>query len=276
MSHSDSPQEHDTVKGGNTNTTPAYLQPNGSGGMDLNRQVSVTLTPQQFEELYLQPSIRSRSQGQLIKTLGNPTSLGIVCFILNLCPTSCLLMGFRGMTPTGQLALLGPYYSMGAIGMITAGILEWILGNTFPFLVFFTFGTFWLSLGIATDPVHAIQTSLAANPTDLYAPQACYLLFWAIYVFFLTVAAFRTNVVLVIILFCVAMTFLLLSAAYFYLAEQSMALGGNLLISGGAFGFTACMAGLYLLFDLILASTEFPFSLPLGDLSGFGKKKTTT
>lgn len=184
-------------------------------------------------------------------------------------------MGFRGTTSNGQLSLIGTYYSMGAIGMITAGILEWILGNTFPFLVFFTFGTFWLSLGTFVEPLHQVTSTLAATPADLYAPQAFYLLLWSIFVFFLTTAAFRTNVVLVIILFCVAMTFLMLSAGYFYLAEQVMDKGGNLLISAGAFGFAACVAGLYLLFDLVLASTEFPFQLPLGDLSGFLKKRGT-
>lgn len=157
--------------------------------------------------------------------------------------------------------------------MIVAGILEFIIGNTFPFVVFFTFGTFWLSLAIFVDPVHAVMTGLASEPTDLYAPFALYLIFWGLYVFMLTLAAFRTNVVLVIILFCVAMTFTLLGAAYLHIAEGGMALGSNLLISAGAFGFTACMAGYYLLFDLLMASTQFPFSLPLGDLSGFLKKK---
>lgn len=161
---------------------------------------------------------------------------------------------------------------MGSIGMIVAGILEFIVGNTFPFLVFFTFGTFWLSLAIFVDPIHSVMTGLAENPTDLYAPFALYLVFWGIYVFFLTVAAFRTNVVLVIILFCVAMTFELLGAAYLHLAQGGLVIGGQLLKGAGAFGFAACMAGYYLLFDLILASTQFPFALPLGDLSGFLKK----
>lgn len=217
--------------------------------------------------------MKSRAQGQLIKALGNPTSLGIVCFVLNLCPTSCILMGFRGLTAAGQLSLLGTYYSMGAIGMIVAGILEFIVGNTFPFVVFFTFGTFWLSLAVFVDPVHMVQAGNASNPTDLYAPFALYLIFWGIYVFFLTVAAFRTNVVLVIILFCVAMTFTLLGAGYLRLADGSAEMASNLIISAGAFGFTACMAGYYILFDLIMASTQFPFALPLGDLSGFLKPK---
>lgn len=221
----------------------------------------------------MQPSLKSRQQGELIKALGNPTALGIICFILNLLPTSTILMGWRGQTAAGQLGLQGVYYFCGGLGMCVAGVLEFIIGNTFPFVVFFTFGVFWLSLGTFVDPVHGVATGLAQNLTDLYAPFAMYLLVWAIYVFMLTFASLRTNLVLVWILFFVAMTFLLLSAGYFNLAEASTAVGGDLLIGAGAMGFSACMGGLYILFHLLLASTQFPFNVPLGDLSGFLQSK---
>ena len=76
------------------------------GGSDLGRQLSVTLTPSQFEELYLQPGAKSRAQAQNIKTFGNPTPLGIVCFLLTYTPTMCILMGFRGTTSASLLSLL--------------------------------------------------------------------------------------------------------------------------------------------------------------------------
>lgn len=68
-------------------------------------------------ELYLQPSQKSRQQGELIKALGNPTVLGIICFILNLMPTSMVLMGFRGTTSSGTLGMIGVYYFVGGLGM---------------------------------------------------------------------------------------------------------------------------------------------------------------
>lgn len=97
-----------------TNGGANFLQPNGASGTDLSRQISVTLTPEQFESLYLQPSQKSRQQGELIKALGNPTGLGVICFIFNLLPTSCILMGFRGLTAPAQVPILGVYYFVGA------------------------------------------------------------------------------------------------------------------------------------------------------------------
>jgi hypothetical protein len=76
------------------------------GGADLGRQVSITLTPTQFEEMYLQPGLKSRGQSDNIKTFGNPTPLGIVCFLLTYTPTMMILMGFRGTTPASLLSLM--------------------------------------------------------------------------------------------------------------------------------------------------------------------------
>jgi hypothetical protein len=76
------------------------------GGADLGRQVSITLTPSQFEEMYLQPGVKSRGQSENIKTFGNPTPLGIVCFLLTYSPTMSILMGFRGTTSNSLLSLM--------------------------------------------------------------------------------------------------------------------------------------------------------------------------
>lgn len=103
------------------NGGPHFHQPNGASGTDLSRQISVTLTPEQFESIYLQPSQKSRQQGQLIKALGNPTCLGVMCFIFNLLPTSCILMGFRGLSASAQLPLVGVYYFV--------GVYEWLRGH---------------------------------------------------------------------------------------------------------------------------------------------------
>lgn len=76
------------------------------GGADLGRQISITLTPTQFEEMYLQPGSKSAGQTANIKAFGNPTPFGIVCFLLTYTPTMCIFMGFRGTTPTSLLTLL--------------------------------------------------------------------------------------------------------------------------------------------------------------------------
>ncbi|SPO26512.1 related to ATO3 - plasma membrane protein with possible role in export of ammonia [Ustilago trichophora] len=254
-----------------SNEHPAYQQADGTSGHDLGRQISVTLTPQQFEELYLQPSIKSRGQMGLVKTLGNPTALGIVSFLLTFSPTSCCLMGWRGASANSLLALIGAYYFMGGMALYVAGILEFIIGNTFPALVFTSFGTFWLTLGGFLDPRNNVQATLltgqGGNAATYYVPFGYYLVFWAVYTYFLTFAAFRTNVVLVWILLFVALAFSTLGAAYLKFGEGAAATGANLVTAAGACGFTACMGGFYILLHLCLAATDFPFNIPLFDLA---------
>lgn len=53
------------------------------------------------------------------------------------------------------------YFFQGGILMILGAIMEWILGNTFPAVVFSTFGTFWLSFGGILSPSFAAFGSYA-------------------------------------------------------------------------------------------------------------------
>lgn len=48
------------------------------------------------------------------------------------------------------------------------GLMEWILGNTFPAIVFFTFGTFWLSFGGILSPSFSAFASYA--PPEAKSP----------------------------------------------------------------------------------------------------------
>lgn len=44
------------------------------------------------------------------------------------------------------------YFFMGGFLMVLSGILEWVLGNSFPFIVFCSLGCFWLSFGGILNP----------------------------------------------------------------------------------------------------------------------------
>ena len=52
----------------------------------------------------------------------------------------------------GTTASTGAYYGFGAILMILGGIMEWVLGNTFPAVVFTSFGAFWFTFGSTLVP----------------------------------------------------------------------------------------------------------------------------
>jgi len=98
---------------------------------------SLTISPELFEKIYLNPS--NNVKGDLRQTFGNPTPLALLGFLLSLSPLSCELMGWRGAGGNG-VATIGAYYFIGGFLMSLGGILEFFLGNTFSFVVFCSFG----------------------------------------------------------------------------------------------------------------------------------------
>lgn len=69
--------------------------------------------------------------------------------------------------------------------MLLAGILEWILGNTFPFVVFTTFGGFWFFFAVLNDPSVGVAAAYTALDADVqqYEGLAVYFVVWGILVF---------------------------------------------------------------------------------------------
>ena len=98
---------------------------------------SVTITPELFEKMYLNP--QNAVKGELRNTFANPTPLALLGFLLSLSPLSCELMGWRGAGGDG-IATVGTYYFIGGFLMSLGGVLEFFLGNTFSFVVFCSFG----------------------------------------------------------------------------------------------------------------------------------------
>lgn len=61
-----------------------------------------------------------------------------------------------------MLTLFRPqFFFFGGLLQFTTGLLEFVLGNTFPSVVFCTFGAFFLSLGGTLNPSFAAFSSFA-------------------------------------------------------------------------------------------------------------------
>ncbi|GAA5838991.1 hypothetical protein JCM11251_007847 [Rhodosporidiobolus azoricus] len=242
------------------------------GGASLRRQISVQLTPEQFERLYLQPG-GAKAKGDLTKRFANPTSLGIASFLLCLTPFSCYLMGWMGTTTAAGATLTGAMYFAGGLGLTLAGLLEFVLGNTFPFVVFITFGAFWLSFGYLLQPNQGIAEALSASATDYAGGIAAYLIWWSVLVLIYLIASIRTNLVFVLLFFFLEITFWLLVTVYIRLAYGNANVG-TITTAAGAFAFLTCIMGWYLLVTLIFDSVGVPLKLPVGDLSEVWASRT--
>ncbi|KAL9604327.1 MAG: hypothetical protein Q9179_001883 [Wetmoreana sp. 5 TL-2023] len=81
------------------------------------------------------------------------------------------------------------------------------------------------------------------------------------------ICALRTNIVFVTIFFGLFMTFVVLAASYWQIGSGHVAVAAKLQIASGAFAFLACMAGWWIFFAQMLASVDFPYQIPVGDIS---------
>ncbi|MDI1488793.1 MAG: hypothetical protein OHK93_008069 [Ramalina farinacea] len=240
---------------------------------------SVTISPELFEKIYLNP--QNNVKGDLRQTFGNPTPLALLGFLLSLSPLSCELMGWRGAGGNG-VATIAAYYFIGGFLMSLGGILEFFLGNTFSFVVFCSFGGFWFTLGGTLTPAfNAYGAYVTDNPgndpnlgitsPEFHASFGFFLLFMGLMSFIYLICALRTNLVFVAIFFGLLMTFVVLTGSYWHLAMGNAVMAQKLQVAAGAFGFMAVMAGWWIFFAQMLASVDFPIEIPVGDISHFIK-----
>lgn len=183
----------------------------------------------------------------------------------------------------------GVYYFFGGLLMIIGGLLEFILGNTFPFVVFMSFGGFWLAFAATLQPFYYAYGSYAPaggseaegmTTVGFTSSFAFFLLFMGLLCLVYLVCSLRTNVVFVVIFICLVIAFGLLAGTYWQNANaigmsstspnaalNRLDLANRLQIAAGAFCFVSSLAGWWLFFAIMLAALDFPFQLPVGDLS---------
>lgn len=112
--------------------------------------------------------------------------------------------------------------------------------------------------------------------------------------FVFLICSLRTNLVFVAIFFSLWFCFMLLTAAFWTLAQDftgkaklaqrltivrvpllyTEMIDTNLLQAGGACGFVTCMSGWYILIAVLFAIVDFPIQIPVGDLSTVIKGKS--
>ncbi|RMZ85167.1 hypothetical protein DV738_g224, partial [Chaetothyriales sp. CBS 135597] len=230
---------------------------------------SLTITPELFEKIYLSP--KNQVSNNLRSTLANPTPLALVGFLMALSPLSNVLLGWRGAGGLGA-AEVGAYYFFGGLLMLLGSVFEFILGNTFPFVVFGSFGAFWLTWGATLTPYFNAATAYQpddpaaalVNPTFL-ASFGYLFLYMAIMCTIFLIVSLRTNVIFVLLFVLVIPVFGLLTG-YVWNAALGI-VNEKLMEAAGGIAFVACLLGWYLLFVQLLASVDFPLNLPVGDLS---------
>ncbi|KIX08618.1 uncharacterized protein Z518_03274 [Rhinocladiella mackenziei CBS 650.93] len=244
----------------------------------------VSIPADMFDRMFLRLQEPSPAKKDANWQFANPTPLSVVGFLLCLSPLSCDLLGWRGAGGNGAasmqvhpMPIFGAYFFIGGVLMLLGGLFEYVAGNTFPFVVFASFGGFWFSYGATLLPFFNAFGAYSPDPEDITAGLATqgfnasfgfFMIFMAVLCLIYLVCALRTNLVFVIIFAGLFVGFIFLTATFWFTAEGDSAASRTLHLGGAAF-FITCMAGWYLLLALLFLSVDFPIQLPLVDLSGW-------
>ena len=142
--------------------------------------------------------------------------------------------------------------------MVVGGIMEFILGNTFPFVVFCSFGGFWFAFATTLTPFYNAYGAYSTidNPVDglntagfnasfgklaaLYSVRTSwtstncsrnsgfFLLFFTLLCSIFLICSLRTNAVFVVIFLTVTLALACLVGVYFQAAKGNAALAGRI------------------------------------------------
>ena len=89
-------------------------------------------------------------------------------FLIASTPLAFALMGWRG-AGGGGAATIGVFIFFGGMLQIIGSVMEWIIGNTFSFVVFGSYGAFWLALAATLNPFYNAEGAFVGESTGAAA-----------------------------------------------------------------------------------------------------------
>jgi uncharacterized protein len=188
--------------------------------------------------------------------IADPVPVGIAGFGMTTFVLSCINAGFF-TGAAGAPMVLGLAIFYGGLVQLIAGIWAFRRGETFVAAAFCSYGGgFWLSYFFLSYVIAPkLAPSVAGNAIGLY------LLAWAIFTFYMTIAALRTNVAVLWVFITLTATYVLLTLAELGIASTSLSQ------IGGYVGITCGVTAWYVAFAHVTNATFKRDLIPLGPLS---------
>jgi len=140
--------------------------------------------------------------------IADPGPLGLAAFAGTTFFLSVVNSGMLG--DTVETVVLGLALFYGGLAQLLAGMWEFTKGNTFGALAFTSYGAFWMSFWYLLNHLPA-----DAKPGDLFHGVATYLLMWAIFTAYMTVAAMRTSGAVLLVFVLLTLTFVILAIGWY-------------------------------------------------------------
>lgn|SRR5690242_3239891 len=190
-----------------------------------------------------------------VAAVANPGPVGLAGFAMTTFVLSCFNASFINHSVEGVVLPLALFY--GGLVQLLAGMWEFRRNNTFAATAFASFGAFWLSYAAY---VKFVVPSIAADK-HAYQATGVYLLAWAIFTGYMTLAALRTTGATFAVFLFLTLTFVILT-----IGELGTSTGWTKL--GGWFGLITAALAWYTSFAEVAATTFGRYVLPVYPLRG--------
>jgi succinate-acetate transporter protein len=155
-----------------------------------------------------------------------------------------------GADSSSVVGVSGSWHFIGGIALNIAGLAEFVLGNTFSFVVFIIYGCHWLNQAYTGDPSHALVRAYGPDGAISKAwnsGQGNYFVVLALVAFVFLLGSLRTNVPFVIIFFTLIIFFGFYATTSYRVGRDpipdGLADAAQLLKIGSGFGFVAAVMG---------------------------------
>jgi succinate-acetate transporter protein len=171
----------------------------------------------------------------LTASIADPAPLGLAAFALTTFVLSVFNAGILGSKLESVVLPLALFY--GGLAQVLAGMWEFRKANTFGALAFTSYGAFWLAFAAY---VRLIVPGLGA---DAGSATGLFLLAFAIFTAYMTVAALRVTVAVLLVFIALTLTFVVLSVGNFAGATGIVHVGGYLGLITAILAWYASFAG---------------------------------
>lgn len=174
----------------------------------------------------------------------DPAGLGLAAFALT---TFVLSFANAGWIPSGGEAVLGLALFYGGAAQVVAGVWEFANKNTFGATAFCSYGFFWM----------AAWYLLTATKTDANG-VGLFFVAWGLFTLYMTFAAIKTNMVILLVFIALTLTFIFLAIGEFMGAN-----GETMGHIGGYLGIVTALLAFYGSFATVINATFQRVVLPV-------------
>ena len=186
----------------------------------------------------------NNSEAAPVARFADPAGLGLAGFGIT---TLILSLANSNLVPGAASGVFGMALFYGGIAQVIAGIWEFANKNTFGATAFTSYGAFWLAFWFLADTGQKLEADAVGT----------FLLGWTIFTLYMTFAAIKTNLVILLVFIALTLTFLFLTIGAWGSGNDAMT------HIGGYLGILTAILALYGSFATVINSTWKRVVLPV-------------